>query len=306
MEDELARDPGSVGGLYLGNTSPAPSHNPIPDPKLVSALIPAPVPAAALPSSNKLFKQFLRAYLESNQGSRQPLAERERSFKAKVPEVYYGKLHMDCYHFCQQCKDYFQTAGATRAKRTLFAASFLCRSISVQWTQYKRHYQGEELTPITWTKFKVFLQKNLRESKSFVNSIWRKLKRDSQYELEEVYDWASHLEHLQFILIKFDPATAPTESTIVRYFQEELKPSIKAKIDQDTTHLDNYEELVAKAVGAKVKVGLRPSSYMQEANLQVLQRSWPTHTTAHKVQMQRAVTRGDDSKVFKDPASSPA
>ena len=100
------------------------------------------------------------------------------------------------------------------------------------------------------------------ESKSFVDSIWKKLKRDSQYQLEEVYDWASHLKHLQSILIEFDPVAAPTESTMVRYFEEGLKPSIKAEMDQDAFHLDVYEELVAKAVRAKVKAGLRPSSYV--------------------------------------------
>ena len=49
--------------------------------------------------------------------------------------------------------------------------------------------------------------------------------------MEEVYNWASYLEHLQFILIEFDLDTALTESMIVRYFEEGLKPSIKAKID---------------------------------------------------------------------------
>ena len=48
--------------------------------------------------------------------------------------------------------------------------------------------------------------------------------------------------------MEFDQAAAPTESTMVRYFEESLKPSIKAEIDQNATHLDNYEELVAKAV----------------------------------------------------------
>ena len=235
MEDELVRESGPVGGPYSGSTSPALSRNPTLDPELIPALnlapIPALVPAPAPPSSNELFKQFMRAYLESNQGLKQPPTERERSLKAKVPEVYYGKLHMDCYHFCQQCKDHFKTFGATGTNRILFAAFFLHGNISVYWTQYKRRHQGEELTPITWTEFKAFLRKNLGESKSFVDSIWKKLKRDSQYQLEEVYDWASHLEHLQSILMEFDPAAAPTESTMVRYFEEGLKPSIKAEMD---------------------------------------------------------------------------
>ena len=55
----------------------------------------------------------------------------EVALKAKVPKVYYGKLHMDCYHFCQQCKDYFETAGAPETNRTPFAASFLHGNLSV-------------------------------------------------------------------------------------------------------------------------------------------------------------------------------
>ena len=107
----------------------------------------------------------------------------------------------------------------------------------------------------------------MKESKSFVNSIWKKLKWDSQYQLEEVYNWASHLEHFQSIMIEFDPAATPTESTMVRYFEEGLKPSIKAKVDQDATHLDDYKELIAKAVRVEAKVGLRLSSYIRETDI---------------------------------------
>ena len=140
VEDDLARDPGPVGSPHSGSTSPAPSRNPILGYKLVPALISAPVPAPAPPSSNELFRQFMRAYLELNQGPRQPLAECKRSLKAKVSEVYYGKSHIDCYHFCQQCKDHFETAGATGTNRTLFAAFFLRKSISVCWSQYKHRH----------------------------------------------------------------------------------------------------------------------------------------------------------------------
>ena len=91
------------------------------------------------------------------------------------------------------------------------------------------------------------------------------------------------MEHLQSILMEFDPAAAPSESTMIRYFEKGLKPSIKAEIDEDATHLDDYEELVAKAIRAKAKAGLQPSFYLREADLQVLRGSWPTHTTAHKV-----------------------
>ena len=157
------------------------SHTPTHSPAVSRAPTPAP------PSNDELFKRFMKAYLESNQGPNQPPEERERPLKAKVPDVYYGKSHMDCYHFCQQCEDHFETSRATGTNRTPFAASFLRGNISVRWTQFKRR-RGGEVAPITWTEFKAFLRKNLGESKSFVDSIWKKLKRDSQYQLEEVYD----------------------------------------------------------------------------------------------------------------------
>ena len=54
-------------------------------------------------------------------------------------------------------------------------------------------------------------------------------------------------------------------------------------MDQDASHLDNYEELVAKAVRAEARAGLRPSSYIRKTNQQVFRGNWPAHTTAHKV-----------------------
>ena len=51
----------------------------------------------------------------------------------------------------------------------------------MRWTQYKRCHQGEELIPITRIEFKAFVRKNMGESKSFVDNIWKKLKRNSQY-----------------------------------------------------------------------------------------------------------------------------
>ena len=66
------------------------------------ALVPALIPTSALTPvpTDELFKQFMKAYLELNQGPRQPPAEREQLLKAKVSEVYYSKSHMDCYYFC--------------------------------------------------------------------------------------------------------------------------------------------------------------------------------------------------------------
>ena len=94
-EDELAEGP--PGASTKG------SHTPTHSPTISRALTLAPL------STNKLFKRFMKGYLESHQGPSQPLKEHKRPLKAKMPDVYYGKSHMDCYHFCQQCEDQFET-----------------------------------------------------------------------------------------------------------------------------------------------------------------------------------------------------
>ena len=111
-------------------------------------LTPVSAPTFTPLSTDELFKQFMKAYLESNQRPSQLLAERKQTLKAKVLNVYYGKLYIDCYYFCHQCEDYFETFWATRTNRTPFATFFFRGNISVQWTQYK-HYRGEEVARIT-------------------------------------------------------------------------------------------------------------------------------------------------------------
>ena len=181
--------------------------------------------------------------------------ECKQPFKAKVPDLYYGKLHMDCYHFCQKCKDHIEISWAIETNWTPFVASFFCENIIVWWTKFK-HCRDKKVAPITWTEFKAFLQKNLWKSKLFVNSIWNKNKKDSQYQLEEIYDWALYLKYFQSIFIKFDLIATLTKSSMVRYFEKSLKPSIKVEIDQDAFYLDDYKELVAKTVRFKAKMGL--------------------------------------------------
>ena len=67
------------------------------------------------------------------QAQTQALAEpREQPLKARFPETYLGKSRIDCYHFCQQCEDHFETSGATKMNHTLFAASFLHSNISLK------------------------------------------------------------------------------------------------------------------------------------------------------------------------------
>ena len=73
---------------------------------------------------------ILKIFLEIK--GQEPKAEFpcEQPLKAKIPDVYFEKLHIDCYHFCQQYKNYFETADATGSYRTPFLTLFLCGKIN--------------------------------------------------------------------------------------------------------------------------------------------------------------------------------
>ncbi len=80
---------------------------------------------------------------------------------------------------------------------------------------------------MTWDEFKAFLRKNLEESNVFVGHVWSKLRGNAQHQLEEVQDWAAHLEHLQSILLKFDANNTIGEDQLSQTFYDGLRPLIK-------------------------------------------------------------------------------
>ena len=114
-QNELAGAPGrsDVGS----NKAPTPPEASTP------TLVPSP--------TEDLFTKFMKVFMETIQA--QVLAEpRERPLKAKTPETYWSKSHMECYHFCQQYEDHFEISGTTGMNYTPFVASFLRSSISLR------------------------------------------------------------------------------------------------------------------------------------------------------------------------------
>ncbi len=110
----------------------------------------------------------------------------------------------------------------------------------------------------------MFLRKALGDSQAFLDSYWTKIRRDSQYQQEEVLDWAAHLEHLQAVLKEFNPSDAPNKTTLIRYFREGLRPSIWAQLDHRGRDLDGWEEVVEKAGDAEAKANLQPPFYVRD------------------------------------------
>ncbi len=106
--------------------------------------VPAPAPVPAPTSNNDLFQEFMRTCIERARA--QALAvpatpapdvkvrdNTDRSLKPQSPDLYYGNLHIECYYFCQQCKDHFEVAGSLGHKRVPFAAAFLKDRILNRW-----------------------------------------------------------------------------------------------------------------------------------------------------------------------------
>ena len=119
---------------------------------------------------------------------------------------------------------------------------------------------------MTWIEFKSFLWKNLGNSRAFVDNFWSKFKHNLQYQSHSVLDWASHLKHLQCILLEFDADGAPGKPTMIRYFREGLKPSVRAEMEQRSRKLDNFEELVQKTVDVEAKAALQPRFATRETD----------------------------------------
>ena len=222
-------EPVSPGEVTLAPSDVGPPDAPASDAPAPDALVPAPAPPHY---SKEDFQLMMKVCIDSILQaqvvcSTEPASHREGQLKARLPNFYYNKFHIGCYHFCQECENHFDTAGATGSNQTSFAALFLRNRISFLWHQYKLRNQAAE-SLLSWVEFKAFLQKNLGDSKAFVDTIWSRVKRDSQYQQEEVQDWASHLEHLQSIFQAFDINGALEESDLIWFFWEGLKPLVKA------------------------------------------------------------------------------
>ena len=97
-----------------------------------------------------------------------------------------------------------------------------------------------------------------------MDTIWSNIKRDSQYQLEEIQDWASYLEHLQSILVKFDADGALVKSNLIQFFREGLKPLIRAQMELRSQEYDSWDKLVKKTVAADAKANLQPSYYSRD------------------------------------------
>ena len=87
----------------------------------------------ALKYSKADLMRIVKIFSETKGQELKAKVPRKRPLKAKIPNIYFEKLHMDFYHFCQQCEDHFKKVDATGSNRTPFVALFFCGKINFWW-----------------------------------------------------------------------------------------------------------------------------------------------------------------------------
>ena len=109
------------------------------------------------------------------------------------------------------------------------------------------------------------------------------------------------------MLSEFDPIRTPNKLTMICYFREGLKPSIKVKMEQQDRESMDFEEMVQQAVNTEAKAGLRSSTMVRDSDACYPRGHRPSHNTSSKVQTQgsKDFSRTEEPKP-KDLKSAPS
>ena len=108
------------------------------------------------------------------------------------------------------------------------------------------------------------MRKSLDEFNAFLGSVWGRMGGNSHYQLEEVQDWAAHLEQLQSIVLEFDADCAPIEGQLGRTFYDGLRPSIKLWIDEVGRERLSWEDIVTTANRVEAKARIHNNQHLDQ------------------------------------------
>ena len=145
-ENELAGGPPGASTKGSNTLTPSPSVFPAQTPADAPAPTPAP-PRGTYTDVDlqKATKLALESFFQGQahvQGSK----PKEKPLKARFPNLYWGNSHQDCYRFCQQCEDHFETAGAKGSNRILFATFFS----NDRWCNNSYNIRGDTMGLYQW------------------------------------------------------------------------------------------------------------------------------------------------------------
>ena len=69
-------------------------------------------------------------------------------------------------------------------------------------------------------------------------------------------DWAAHLKHLQTVLPEFNVDAMISEPVLIRLFRNGLRPSIRAKAEQEGRQKETWDQAIKKTITAAAKAAL--------------------------------------------------
>ena len=124
-----------------GNNTPVVSYIPT----LALVVAPATAPSSIAQYSKNDFQRIFKTVSDSRSSpapapipilAQQHESPWKRLLKAWFPDIYWGKIYMECYNFFSQCKNHFITTRATRSNRVLFAIISLNDIALFCWQQY--------------------------------------------------------------------------------------------------------------------------------------------------------------------------
>ena len=168
-KDELAGGTSTKGSNHR---TPAPAASRAPTPAVAPVVAPlaasGPADSSVVRYSEDDFQRILRIVLDSRPLAPVPTPAAlhyegpcERLLKARFPDIYWGKTHLECYNFFQQCEDHFATAGATGSNQVPFVTTFLKDTTLFRLQQHQRKVEDQTKTLISWEGFKAFLCQSL-------------------------------------------------------------------------------------------------------------------------------------------------
>ena len=100
-------------------------------------------------------------------------------------------------------------------------------------------------------------------------------------------------------MVKFDSIETPDKLTMIRYFWEDFKPSIKVEIEQQDQATTNFKEIISKAVNRETKEGLKFSTVGWNLDACCFKGYRLSHNTFSKMQTQ--VSNNKDSFRSEEP-----
>ena len=145
-KDELAGAPTEGNSTLAVSRAPNPAPAQAPAPTSAPASTPGPPGRYTDKDLQRATKLALKSFVKSQEHGQLQAnsAPCEQPFKARFSDLYYRNSHLDCYWFCQQCEDHFETAGANGPNQVPFAALFFRGAMVQQWHQQKHRSKVED------------------------------------------------------------------------------------------------------------------------------------------------------------------